>query len=105
MGECFYSGTGTHEEGANMSINRTPKAGHKIQGIASKQVRIKSQKTDTGGTFDTFDIIGDSGILLAKNRYVYSNDGDKRPYAKLTPEEVLILNPPVVESEPDIMEK
>lgn len=85
-----------------MSVNKQIKGsmqGYKIDGRNVTRVRVKSNKTDAGGNFYTYDLFDNKdGTRLAKNRYVYKNS-ESQLFDELTEAEELILTPPVVINE------
>lgn len=78
--------------------NKDYKVGNRI----ATRTQVKSNKTDGGGNFYTFDLFDDDGIILAKNRYTYKNS-EKQPFDELTEAEELILNPPIVINEEEMI--
>ena len=74
------------------------KVGNRIATIT----QVKSNKIDDGGNFYTFDLFDDDGIILAKNRYTYKNS-EKQPFDELTEAEELIMNPPIVINEEEMI--
>ena len=70
-------------------------SGYKVGNKSVTTLVVKSNKTDAGGNFYTYDLFDKDKILLAKNRYVYKNSSEQL-FDELTEAEELILTPPVV---------
>lgn len=65
------------------------------------KAEVKANKTDAGGNFYIYDLFDDAGTCIALNRYVFKNS-PKQPFEELTAAEELVLNPAVVELEPEV---
>ena len=84
-------------------MNKKLKKKYMVKDKEAKKVEVKAAKTDIGGTFYVYDLYDASGNIIALNRYVYKNT-EEQPFEQLTEGEELILNPPVEEDVPEIIE-
>ena len=87
------------------TVRKSTKPGYQVQSKNMHMAEIKARIIDVGGEFEVYDLYDADGGKSALNRYVYVDNNLEKPYASLTKDEQDVLNPHVVESEPDIIEK
>lgn len=101
MEQCVVNSYHANAEGIDMTriIKSVTdcEVNHKIVAVAE----IKANKKDGGGNFYIFDLLDDSGIILAKDRYVFV-DSVKQPFDKLNIHDEELLNP-IIELNEDEM--